>query len=29
MEDGILTINIPKAEEAKPRTIKIKAKDNK
>ena len=29
MEDGILTIDIPKAEEAKPRTIKIKAKDNK
>lgn len=29
MEDGILTISIPKAEEAKPRTIKIKAKDNK
>lgn len=29
MEDGILTLNIPKAEEAKPRTIKIKAKENK
>ena len=29
MEDGILTLNIPKAEEAKPRTIKIKAKEKK
>ena len=27
MEDGILTLNIPKSEEAKPRTIKIKAKE--
>ncbi len=27
MEDGILTISIPRAEETKPRTIKIKAKD--
>jgi HSP20 family protein len=29
MEDGILTIDIPKAEEAKPRAIKIKAKEKK
>ena len=26
MKDGILTIHIPKAEEAKPKTIKINAK---
>jgi HSP20 family protein len=26
LEDGVLTLDIPKAEEAKPRTIKIKAK---
>lgn len=26
LEDGILTLDIPKAEEAKPRTIKVKAK---
>jgi len=26
LEDGVLTVHIPKAEEAKPRTIKIKAK---
>lgn len=26
LEDGILTLNIPKAEEAKPRTIKVKSK---
>jgi HSP20 family protein len=28
MKDGILTIHIPKAEEAKPKTIKINAKKN-
>ena len=26
LENGILTLNIPKAEEAKPRTIKVKRK---
>jgi len=29
MEDGILTITIPKAEEIKPKTIKVKAKEKK
>jgi hypothetical protein len=26
MENGVLTLDIPKAEEVKPRTVKIKAK---
>ena len=29
IEDGILTITIPKAEEAKPETVKVKAKEKK
>ncbi len=29
LENGILTLTIPKAEEAKPKTIKIKAKEKK
>jgi len=29
MENGILTLTIPKAEEAKPKTIKVKAKEKK
>ena len=29
MEDGILTLSIPKAEEVKPKAIKIKAKEKK
>jgi HSP20 family protein len=29
MEDGILTLTIPKAEEVKPKTIKVKAKEKK
>lgn len=29
MEDGILTLTIPKAEEIKPKTIKVKAKEKK
>ncbi|MCD6453405.1 MAG: Hsp20/alpha crystallin family protein [Dehalococcoidales bacterium] len=29
VEDGILTLIIPKAEEAKPKTIKVKAKEKK
>ena len=28
-EDGVLTITIPKVEEAKPKTIKVKAKEKK
>ena len=29
MEDGVLTLNIPKAEEVKPKAIKVKAKEKK
>jgi len=29
MENGILTLTLPKAEEAKPKTIKVKAKEKK
>jgi len=29
MEDGILTLTIPKAEEAKPKAIKVKARERK
>ena len=29
MEDGVLTLTIPKAEEVKPKTIKVKAKEKK
>ena len=29
MEDGVLTITIPKAEEVKPKAIKVKAKEKK
>jgi len=29
MEDGILTLTIPKAEEVKPKAIKVKAKERK
>jgi len=29
MEDGVLTLTIPKAEEVKPKTIKVKAKEEK
>lgn len=29
LEDGILTLSIPKAEEAKPEAIKIKPKEKK
>ncbi len=29
MEDGVLTLTIPKAEEIKPKTIKVKAKEKK
>jgi len=29
MEDGVLTLTIPKAEEVKPKAIKVKAKEKK
>jgi len=29
LEDGILTLSIPKAEETKPKAIKVKAKEKK
>jgi HSP20 family protein len=29
MEDGVLTLTIPKAEQVKPKAIKVKAKENK
>ncbi len=29
MEDGVLTITIPKTEEVKPKAIKVKAKEKK
>jgi len=29
MEDGVLTLTIPKAEELKPKSIKVKAKEKK
>jgi HSP20 family protein len=29
MEDGVLTLTIPKAEEVKPKAIKLKAKEKK
>jgi HSP20 family protein len=29
LEDGVLTLTIPKAEEVKPKTIKVKAKEEK
>jgi len=29
MEDGVVTLTIPKAEEVKPKTIKVKAKEKK
>jgi len=29
MEDGVLTLPIPKSEEVKPKAIKVKAKEKK
>jgi HSP20 family molecular chaperone IbpA len=29
MEDGVLTLTIPKAEEVKPKAIKVKAEEKK
>jgi len=29
LEDGVLTITIPKSEEVKPKAIKVKAKEKK
>jgi len=29
MEDGVLTLTIPKAEEVKPKAIELKAKEKK
>jgi HSP20 family protein len=29
MEDGVLTLTVPKAEEVKPKSIKVKAKEKK